>query len=294
MDNEQHFLKGGVSLKYLQGLTNAYAFGQDVTIDYDADGNPSGLLSQGEITTTGTVTYGTNSSDDFDDFSVAQNASGFASDLGLIYEWRPDFVDYQVTNDDGETVWDRNANKYKLKFGLSLTDMGSINFEEGTQTRYNINGSISEEDYEDAEDVEAALDQYYEGISESSAEKSVLPAALHLNADWNINNRFYVNLNSDLAMTSKKKANVNRITNVLSLTPRFERKWFSFYLPLSVVQHTGFQMGAGFRAGPLYLGSGSMVSLLTSDNVQAADIYFGLKVPIYQRKNKNRKNSEAL
>lgn len=284
MDKQQHFLKGGVTLKYLQGFANAYASGTDVTIDFDADG----AQDTGTIETQGTVLYGTNSDDELDDFNIADNATGFGADLGLIYEWRPDYEEYQQKNKDGETVWDKSANKYKLKFGLSLTDLGSINFKDGSQTTYNINGSITEQEYEDADNIEAALDEFYEGVEEGAAEKSVLPTALHVNGDWNINQMFYLNLNADLAMTSSTKSNVNRITNIVSLTPRFERKWFTFQVPLSLVQYTGFQAGAGFRAGPLYLGSGSLISALVSDEVQAIDIYAGLKIPVYQRRSKDK------
>lgn len=52
MNKDQHFLKGGLSLKYLQGLGNAYASGSNVEIDYDADGTDLG----GGGNTTGSIT----------------------------------------------------------------------------------------------------------------------------------------------------------------------------------------------------------------------------------------------
>ncbi|UZO80215.1 DUF5723 family protein [Aquimarina sp. ERC-38] len=289
MDKQTHFLKGGLTLKYIQGIANFYTLGENVTLDYDADGTalPGGQTS-GTIETTGTVTYGSNSDDEFDDFEVAESATGFGADLGLVYEWRPDYKEYQIKNKEGETVWDRNVNKYKLKFGMSLTDLGSINFDGGTQTTYNINGSITEEEYDNAENIEEALNDFYTVIDDGASENSVLPTALHVNGDWNINHKFYVNLNADLSLTSKSKLNANRITNIVTLTPRFERKWFTFQVPLSVLQYSGFQAGTGFRAGPLYLGSGSIISSLISDNVNAIDFYFGLKVPIYHRKVKDQ------
>lgn len=42
MNKEEHFLKGGLTVKYLQGGGTAYAYGKNVTVDYDADGtNPT-------------------------------------------------------------------------------------------------------------------------------------------------------------------------------------------------------------------------------------------------------------
>ena len=88
-----------------------------------------------------------------------------------------------------------------------------------------------------------------------------MPSAIHLNADWNFNNSFYVNLNTDLSLISKNKLRSNHISNTISLTPRFESKSFSFYLPMSLIRYSGFQVGAGLRYGPLYVGSGNIFSL---------------------------------
>ncbi len=288
MDRKEHFLKGGVSLKYLKGFTNAYSNGRNITFSYDADGGEvTPGVSTGSITSTGEISYGAPINDDVDNvFSI--DANGFATDLGFVYEWRPDFEKHQLKNKNGETYWDRSANKYKLKFGLSVTDIGSINFNDNTTRTYNIDNTINEDRFESVDDFDDKLEEFYTLTSEAFTSKTILPTALHFNTDWNINQFFYLNLNTDFAITSKDKENANRITNVYSLTPRFERKWFTFQIPLSIVQYSGFQAGLGFRAGPLYIGSGSVLTLLTTDNSQAADLYAGLKVPVYQSKLKDK------
>ncbi|MFL1895643.1 DUF5723 family protein [Aquimarina sp. 2-A2] len=292
MNKEQHFLKGGLSVKYMQGLGNAYASGRDVTIDYDADG--SGFT--GSIATTGEVTYGysSNVEDDFDEFEVLSGANGVAFDLGFVYEWRPDHASYMVTDSKGNTYAPKDINKYKVKFGLSVTDLGALKYDDATEEIYNITNTINEDRFESEDDFQDKLEQFYTRTSVKDATKAVLPTALHLTADWNINNHFYVNLNSDLSLTSKNNENTSRVANSLSLTPRFESKWFSFYSPISMMQHSGFQWGAGLRAGPLYVGSGSILSLLISDESQAADLYVGLKIPVYQGRLKDKDGDGVL
>src|SRR5690606_7865734 len=56
---------------------------------------------------------------------------GFGLDLGAVYEWRPNYADYQVNMDGRKNVWKREKNKYKLKIGLSVLDIGSIKFPKG-------------------------------------------------------------------------------------------------------------------------------------------------------------------
>jgi outer membrane protein OmpA-like peptidoglycan-associated protein len=47
-------------------------------------------------------------------------------------------------------------------------------------------------------------------------------------------------------------------------------------------------MGAGVRAGPLYLGSGSLISALVSNNNKEADFYAGLKIGVLKDKQKDK------
>ncbi|MDO6807163.1 DUF5723 family protein [Zobellia galactanivorans] len=290
MNKDQHFLKGGISLKYLQGLGNAYASGKNVTIDYDADGTPlPGGQTTGSIESTGEVNYGhsDNIDDNFEDFEVeiVDGATGFGADLGVVYEWRPDYASY-ASNDGSNTF--KHLNKYKLKFALSISDIGSINYKNGTQNTYDITGTVNEDDFENEDNLEDLLNNLYTQTGTSSSEKFALPTALHFNVDYSLNKSFYLNLNTDFSLRSSTKVNTNRIPTMVSFTPRYESKWFSFYMPVSLIQGSGTQWGAGFRAGPLYIGSGSVMSLLLSDNSKAADVYAGLKIPVYQGKPKDR------
>lgn len=278
-NKEQHYVKGGLSLKYLRGIANSYASGDNVSVDFDADGTSP---TDGSITTTGEIYYGNTNTDDIDEFESSRGSKGMGLDFGLVYEWRPDYKEYASGN-----VKDKN--KYKLKLGVSITDIGSIKYKNAEQIGYNLNTTISESDYNSTDnDLDNVLPAFYTEISRDDFTKAVLPTALHLNADYNLKGSWYVNLNTDLSLISKTKINASRTTNLATLTPRFERKWFSFYTPISYMQHSGFQAGFGLRAGPLYLGSGSIVSLLISDKSQAADAYAGLKIPIYQSRPKDK------
>jgi len=281
MNKEEHFLKGGLSLKYLKGFGNAYVTGRNVTIDYDADGATlPDSSTTGTLESTGDLFYGraANYDDDSYDYEVP-DANGFGVDLGFVYEWRPDYADYVVTGTDGETKVMKDKNKYKLKLGLSLTDIGAVKYKGGTIDSYNVNNTITQQDYDNIEGAEE-LQNLYTFTQATEDIKAGLPTALHFNADWNIQSHFYLNFNSDLSLRSVSR-NSSRVANVLSLTPRFESKWFSFYLPVSSYQYSGLQIGAGLRAGPFYVGSGSLISTFTKNEIKGADVYAGVKIPVY-------------
>lgn len=286
MDNGQHFLKGGVSVKYLQGAGSVYAMGRNVMIAYDADGtNLGGGETTGSISSTGEITYGRY--DDFDaenyDYELP-DATGIGGDIGFVYEWRPDYAN-SSSNEKG-------TNKYKLKVGLSVTDIGKINYDDGLVETYNItNSDVSEEDFEDAESVDDILNTFYTLTGTQRGIEASLPMAAHLNVDLSLSPKFYINANADYSLISNGFENANRILNTVTLTPRFESKWFSFFVPLSYIEYNGFHVGAGLRAGPLYVGSGALISVFTNQETMGADVYAGLKIPLYQSRNKTFKSN---
>lgn len=276
MNKNEHFIKGGISLKYLQGYANGYAVGENVTVDYDADGiSLPGGSTTGSIASTGRISYGY--SNDFQDYEFEKGATGFGLDLGAVYEWRP------------QNYIQSNAS-YKLKLGISITDLGGMNYKDGDETIYDITNSVSEEDFENTDGFKDLLDSYYTEVQTGNCSKAILPTAFHFNADLSLNPKFYLNLNTDFSLTSKTKVNSSSVLNIVSLTPRFESKWFSFYSPISILQYTGFQWGAGMRLGPLYVGSGSILSVLLKDEIMGADIYAGLKIPLYRKNSKEDAN----
>jgi len=294
MNRDEHFLKGGVSIKYLQGLGSGYAQAQNLTYNFDADGTTA---TEGTIQTTGEFTYGysENLRNGFDNLEPVSGATGIGADIGFTYEWRPNYKKFAAKNKEGKTFIRRDANVYKLKLGVSLTDFGSINYSGGIEERYDLNNTLSQSQFETIGlDNLDQLGTLYTVTSTDENSKSNLPTAVHINADWNIDKKFYLNLNGDIAVASPSKLNTSSITNMVSLTPRYESKWFSFYLPASYAQYSGVQVGAGLRLGPLYVGSGSIVSLLINDESKAADVYAGLKIPIYHNAPKDKDGDGVL
>ncbi|MBA4745654.1 MAG: OmpA family protein [Muricauda sp.] len=277
MDKDEHFLKGGLTLKYLSGIHHAYLNGSEVTVDYNA--------ATEEVATNGTLTHGYDVGGDDslgDAFSFGQS-TGLGADIGFVYEWRPDHENQKLVDLNGNKISNRGINKYKLKFGASITDIGSINNKGGEQQTYDLNKVQSIDNFE-GDDLEDALKNNFDvigGLQESS--KTGLPTALHANVDWNIYSKFYLNLNSDISLRGENKLNTHHIQNQVSLTPRLETAWLSIYSPISLMQEIGFRWGAGLRAGPFYLGSGSILTSIFGQT-KSLDVYAGLKVPIYQSK----------
>ena len=272
INKEQHYLKGGVTLKYLQGLGNAYTKGSNLSVDFDADGFAPTV---GTITTTGQIEYGSSAgiSENGDDFEIESGSNGFGADIGFIYEWRPNPTDIE----------NNSRSNYKLKVGLSITDIGSINYKDAEANTYDINNTVDEITFESEEDFEDKLNNLYTRTGSRDFTKVNLPTALHLTADYNLDTQFFINLRTDLSLRKASELNTNKIDNSFVLTPRFERKWFSVFVPLSLMDYSGFNAGFGFRAGPLFVGSNTVLTNLMSSESKATNVYLGLKIPIYKK-----------
>ncbi|WP_190810780.1 OmpA family protein [Flagellimonas sp. S3867] len=281
LDNNEHFIKGGLSLKYLQSAGHAYFYSTNVGLFYTA--------ATRNIETTGELLFANSStSDDGGNFEI-NNGSGFGADLGLVYEWRPDYASYTKIDKNGNTIADAGKNKYKLKLGVSITDIGQIKNSAGREFTYNLNTNQDIDNFDGAS-LEDALENNFEITRVINSQNSILPKALHTNADWNINSKFYLNLNADMPLNTKNTANANNILSEVSLTPRYESAWLSIYSPFRVVQYAGLQWGAGLRMGPVYLGSGSIISVVFGDTSKSFDLYAGIKIPFYQSKLKDKDN----
>ncbi|KQX15845.1 DUF5723 family protein [Flavobacterium sp. Root420] len=270
LDRDMHFIKGGITVKYLMAGVNGYISGNNLSVAFTKnEANPalSQYYSTGTLKTSASYDYENGKDPEFD-----ATSAGVGVDLGFTYEYR--------TN-----CHTCVGNRYKLKAAFSVTDIGKLNYKNTIENTYNLNGSVSQDDIDDADDIFEFFDANYTKTATRKAVKANLPTALHTNFDWNIDNKFYLNLSTDFSLTDAKKINSTAIANSVTFTPRYETRQFSFYLPVTYMEYSGVQIGTGFRAGPLFIGSGSLVSNLFSNNSKACNLYVGLKLPIYQNYN---------
>lgn len=274
LDKQTHFLKGGLTLKYLAGVGNSYININrlNATIDQDVDERPYLSDASGSVGI-GYAGIDINKLEAADAFKF--NGKGFGGDLGLVYEFRPD-----------ADLTERYQNKYKLKVGIALMDIGSIKYTPNPTEfgNYNLNVSETQEWYPDeieggsVSEIKEYLDNspYFTKEAENiSSYKVSLPTNLQLIVDYAITKRLYVEAAAQINLTDKNNRYNSFYYNSFSLTPYFEMKRIGIYLPFSYNELTKFNAGVAFRLGPLYFGSGSVFTALL-DKSKQADVHFGI------------------
>jgi len=261
-----HYFKAGGTIKYLMGMgyTNLYLDAFNTTVNAD-------LLLQDAYLNNTSGRLGLNfSGADITHFEGDQltkiSGHGIGADLGIVYEWRPE-----------------SDKQYKLKAGVALLDLGKIRFEKDADRSGNyvmsITGSqrfyLGELNGVALNDYRSKLDQFPQYFSpDGAAAKSrylvSLPATLQMDIDYHLHDKFYINAASQIALNS-------HFYSVFAVTPRYEGRHYGFFLPLSYNSLTKVNAGFSLRAGPVYLGSGSVLSALVSDSKQA-DVFIGFRV----------------
>ncbi|MEP7165270.1 MAG: DUF5723 family protein [Ferruginibacter sp.] len=287
-EKSMHFLKAGLSVKYLAGTANSYLNMK----------NMNGSIGYNPITgtylsnTTGSLEINTTNSD-FNDYKIKDffnfSGHGVGADVGLVYEFRP----LSMTKDNYKYKDDRFANKYKFKVAVSLLDIGKIKFkttnENSASYVVNIPAGpqflVSKFRDQSINSYIKILDtsSYFTRVAGSSNQYNiVLPTTLQVNFDYNINNSFYINTGAQFAFSEKKNLNLYAY-NVYNIIPRFETKTFAVAVPVSYSTLTELTVGLSLRAGPFFIGTGSGFSALFGKSKQI-DVHTGLHYGIPYKK----------
>jgi outer membrane protein OmpA-like peptidoglycan-associated protein len=295
-DDNEHYFKAGATVKLLQGIQSTYMFVKDLNYNFQTDTTLSIFQSE--------VNYGHSDNLTFKDikigesntgtkvFDYSQSYPGVGFDFGVVYEWRPSYMKYKYDMDGEKNLWRNDKNKYKLKVGFSVTDIGSIKFKKGS-TSGNFKADVGfwnlkPIDPQSVGEFDDTLKGRFNGLSGPSSYKMNLPTAMSLQIDYQIWKDVYVNFTPYLAFQFKKNDTKVHDFSSLTLTPRWDHKWFGVFIPVQYNFLDGFRAGAAVRLGPIIVGSSNLAPLVGQKTVYGADVYAMLKVPIPYGKPKDR------
>ncbi len=287
-DDGEHFMKIGGKAKLLSGYSAAYFHTKN--FDYNLYNEDTSQHLAGDFSygySTGLLSG--------EEKIKAASKMGFGLDLGFVYEWRPDWKKYKYDMDGETDLWRRDQEKYKLRTGISILDIGGMKFTKGGLSRdfsvntsnlfdlqvFNSAGSLAEVDGV----IDSLVNNPTTGWKENEEVGNTffmnLPTALSLQVDYHIWKWFYVNATGMISLQSRNNPNQVRVPNQFSLTPSFDHAWFGLHVPLSYNKYSGFKAGIGTRLGPLTVGVNDFSFLFASGKkINGAAFYAGLRVPI--------------
>ncbi|HEY2648918.1 MAG TPA: DUF5723 family protein, partial [Puia sp.] len=224
-----HFFKGGITLKYIAGTADAYMTTNGISGSLQSLGNTTVV----EGPAAGYISINATNAN-FTDYKFNDlfkfNGQGFGGDIGFVYEYRPN-MDYSMYTND------RWANKYKLKIGVSLLDVGMIKFNQSGNLAANFNTNIPEGNQFDLNALNGksvgefipvfnASPYFVAGTPQSNSYTVNLPTTVQANIDYLFNPNWAVNIAGQFNTNNSINFNLYEF-NSYSITPRWENPLIS-------------------------------------------------------------------
>jgi outer membrane protein OmpA-like peptidoglycan-associated protein len=292
LDKKEHFIKAGGSIKLLSGNTAAYFYTDN--FEYNLKNSDTAFRLKGDFN------YGY--SENLDELLSGNSTNyfkrssnfGYGIDLGAVYEWRGNYEQYQYDMDGESGIWARHKNKYKLRIGASLLDLGGMRFKKGGLSRnFSVNSSSPFDltVFESASSLEA-FDQIIDSLIQAPNQEWIAqqdtsstfymrtPSAFSIQIDYHIWKGFYINATSMINLIGKKTDTKVKVANQFSITPSFDIAGIGLHLPLSYNKYSGLKTGIATRLGPLTVGVTDYRPLFARGKVKGLELFAGLRIPI--------------
>ena len=311
IDKNAHFLKVGGRAKYLSGISSAYFYSQN--FEYNLLNADTSLYLAGDFN----YGYSNNfdeftnfkgiSSGDFSSLFKQESKFGIGMDLGVVYEWRPNWKKYSYSSVGGKNIWAKDQNKYKARIGLSILDLGSVKFQKSGLSRdfsvsanyafdLNIFDNVSSfQSFDQVIDTlitEATSSGNTSWVPNQNPNENFsirTPTVISIQADYHIWKWFYVNAVGTIDVVSIYRASKIKLPNQFTITPSFDMASYGIHIPIHMSSFGGIRVGAALRLGPLTLGFTQLNTLLAMGKVYGAQFYMGVRLPVLYEGKKQKK-----
>ncbi len=276
--NDQHKIHVGANVGILTNLLNAQFTVNNLDFNKVYGGIADSSINVGKTQFDFFV------DDKIDDgYHYKFGINGFGVDVGAVYEWKR-----------GE-----NLDDHFLLAGISFNDIGFTKYNLGKNSRSFIgnNRDIPAEHLVDGSGETNNLDQVLDSLGTRTVptgkKKILLPTTINAFADVRVVKFFYVNTNFEFNIYSFKKgsAKANMPTDI-TVTPRFEMKIFSAFLPLNWNKYNGFSAGVGFRVAQFTMGSRNLITAFVRHHFTGLDFYLNIGFGKSGKSKKDKDKSE--
>jgi len=271
-DNSVDALYAGANIKYLMGF-DGMDFSNNELFTFSKDQVLSSVTSL-DADFSYSTNFGSNRMSDRGNYQV--NGSGFGVDAGIFYLLK-----------EGAREDYKNPVQYNWKLGVSVLDLGFIHFKRnagdyhlGAEELFTIaTASLDSIDDLDEFNLTGSRNLYDNALASQTSDEfhMLLPAAITLSADKNLGKGFFVN-GLIVRRIPHVSSNLIARANIISIAPRYEKRWFGFTVPVVLYEDRDLHLGTAARLGFFTIGSDNILSWLVKDEYTGTDIYAGIKI----------------
>lgn len=287
VESSERAIYAGANLKYLLGM-DGMDFNNHQQFTY-TKGDQSSTITPIDMDFSYSTNFGSSKMADLSNYKI--NGSGLGFDAGFFYEIKTGSYDDI-----------KNPAAYSWKLGASLLDIGFIRFKRNSGDYHLSSGetiSISTASLDSIDDLDefnfTGSRNLYDNSSASQTNSRFslgLPAAISLSADKNFGRGFFVNGLIVRRIPHMSSGLVAR-PNTIAISPRIEKRWVGFTVPVILYEDKYLHLGSAFRIGFLTVGSDNILSWFVKDDYTGSDIYAGIKINPFWL-NKSPKSARQL
>ena len=206
----------------------------------------------------------------------SNRGNGMGIDIGATYIFhKKDFKRHGA--------YAKQHTRYFAKIGASIMDIGSVKYTDATTrtlTLQQATGISLSQSYPGTTNYQAALDSFmrtFGTYTSTNGNTAIgLPTRLVLSGDLQLRKHVFVSTIVSQSLRSRVSRHA-RYQSFLMVSPRLEHRFFEFSLPLMLeYDYRSLRMGASFRVGPLYFGTNSLMSFISTRRINDADIFAGI------------------
>jgi hypothetical protein len=269
-------ISAGISVRRLWGYAGMYESTKGLDYVVPNDSTISVNNMNAELGIALPISY-TNSSNSINNFVLGK---GFAVDIGVTY--------YRLSRGHSENYSNRLCSRpyedYLYRIGISLIDVGAIKFKTNA-LKYSIDNKSSYWENVDKiqfNNVQQMLDTIsYKFYGDPAAAYTGnkfsiwLPSALSVQFDYHYSQYWFINC-SVIYGVSFRANSIYRPCDI-SITPRYEKRWFEANIPVSLYDWTLPRIGLSLRFYYLTVGTEKLGEFFHINNLTGMDFYFTLK-----------------
>jgi hypothetical protein len=218
----------------------------------------------------------------FPDSGPLIKGGGFGFDLGITLTRKKQGIQrYNPIR-----ICEQPFTDYEFRLGISLIDIGSINFSNSSQLhQYENVGLLWERvdtiDFENLNTLTGQLSAlFHDGDTDATlADNSFrlgLPTALSIQFDYNFMQNWYLNTLIIHPIPLNEYSLVRPAQ--LAVAPRYETDWFEFGLPVSLYDYRIPRVGAFVRLGFITLGTDRLGTIFGISDIDGVDFYASVKI----------------
>ncbi|MGL6266888.1 MAG: hypothetical protein ACRC2O_03140, partial [Chitinophagaceae bacterium] len=296
--SNHHFLKLGATVKWIGANAGGYIQSDNAIVNF-RDSTTMSLSSP-------LIKYARTERADIGTFrrrDILNNLEdqSFGWEAGLVYEFRAKVKKFKYIDTDLQEQQRRDLNKYLVRIGLSIVDMGKFTLSKKPLTNDHsaniVNWDFSGVGAHNFSDFDTAYSKKINYIPDASPTFTYrLPAALIGNIDLHLMGGFYLNAAIKAPFDGFKKTTDAFVSpnRWVAVTPRFEGRLFGIYVPVVKINKRT-NIGATIRFGPFYLGSNNLSEIWSNETSFEGDFHAGFRIPVaYGKPSRLSKFAESI